>query len=149
MLSYQHIFHAGNHADLLKHYILSFVIDYLNKKDKPYTFFDTHSASGIYDLLDNRSQKTKEADKGIISILQKNNIPSQMDVYLNLIKNFLNQNLYPGSPLIELSMLRKDDVMVLSEIHPQEIENLKNNIKKYKKMTAHKFKFIIEADGKC
>lgn len=133
MLSYQHIFHAGNHADLLKHYILSFVIDYLNKKDKPYTFFDTHSASGIYDLLDNRSQKTKEADKGIISILQKNNIPSQMDVYLNLIKNFLNQNLYPGSPLIELSMLRKDDVMVLSEIHPQEIENLKNNIKKYKK----------------
>ena len=53
MLSYLHEFHAGNHADILKHFALTFVISSLNKKDKPYTFFDTHSASGLYDLLDN------------------------------------------------------------------------------------------------
>ena len=70
MLSYQHAFHAGNHADILKHCVLSFALDSLNKKDKPYTFFDTHSGSGLYDLYDNRSLKTGEAQKGILSLLE-------------------------------------------------------------------------------
>ena len=63
MLSYQHAFHAGNHADILKHYVLTFVLQSLCKKEKAFTFFDTHSASGLYDLLDNRSIKTGEAQK--------------------------------------------------------------------------------------
>ena len=65
MLSYQHAFHAGNHADILKHYVLCSVIQSLNKKEKPYTLYDTHAGSGLYDMLDNRSLKTNEAAKGI------------------------------------------------------------------------------------
>lgn len=136
MLSYQHIFHAGNHADLLKHYVLTFVLDSLNKKDKPYTFFDTHSASGIYDLLDNRVQKTGEAEKGVLSIIQENDSPVEMGAYLALVKNFNKKQLYPGSPIIEQHFLRNSDVLVLSELHPQEITNLKNNIKKYSKQNG-------------
>ena len=71
MLSYQHSYHAGNHADILKHFVLSYVMEYLNKKEKPYTFFDTHSASGVFDLLDNKSLKTSEAQNGIIKLINQ------------------------------------------------------------------------------
>lgn len=135
MLSYQHAFHAGNHADLLKHFVLSFVLDSLNKKDKPYTFFDSHSGSGLYDLYDNRSLKTGEAQKGILSLLklhlQEHTINNpDFESYLKLVKNFTDKNYYPGSPLIEFSKMRSQDFLILSELHPQEIENLRKNIKK-------------------
>ena len=135
MLSYQHAFHAGNHADILKHFVLSFALDSLNKKDKPYTFFDTHSGSGLYDLYDNRSLKTGEAQKGILSLLEKHFLGQTLnnpdfDSYLNLVKNFTDKNYYPGSPLIEFSKIRSQDFLILWELHPQEIENLRKNIKK-------------------
>ena len=72
MLSYQHAYHAGNHADILKHYVLTSVIEHLNKKDKPYALYDTHAGSGLYDLFDNRSLKTSEAERGILFL--KNNL---------------------------------------------------------------------------
>lgn len=130
MLSYQHAFHAGNHADLLKHFVLTFVLNSLNKKDKAYTFFDSHSASGLYDLYDNRLIKTGEAQKGIQALLQAKNPPKELDSYLNLIKEYSDKNLYPGSPEIERRLMRKQDFLILSELHPQEIENLRRNMNK-------------------
>ena len=130
MLSYQHAFHAGNHADLLKHFVLTFVLNSLNKKDKAYTFFDSHSASGLYDLYDNRLIKTGEAQKGIKALLQAKNPPQELDIYLNLIKEYSDKNLYPGSPEIERRLMRKQDFLILSELHPQEIENLRRNMNK-------------------
>ena len=47
MLSYRHAFHAGNHADILKHFILFLILHYYNKKDKPYFYIDTHSGAGL------------------------------------------------------------------------------------------------------
>lgn len=132
MLSYQHAFHAGNHADILKHYVLYLAIEALNKKEKPYTVFDTHSGSGLYDLYDNRSLKTGEAEKGIIKLLKdKEQAPASFKTFLDFISSFTEKKLYPGSPAIELSLCRKEfDSLVLSELHPQEIENLKDNIHK-------------------
>ena len=129
MLSYQHAFHAGNHADILKHFVFSFVLDSLNKKDKTFTFFDTHSGSGLYDLYDNRSLKTGEAQKGILSLASASPLDNpDFASYLDLIKTFTVKNFYPGSPLIEFSKMRPQDFFILSELHPQEIENLKKNI---------------------
>ena len=133
MLSYQHAFHAGNHADILKHLTLFFVLSSLNKKDKPYTYFDTHSASGLYDLLDNRAEKTGEAAQGImrlISSLQDGFSGSHplLNDYLALIRQYTSKNLYPGSPEIGRLLLRPCDFMILSELHPQEIENLRRNM---------------------
>ena len=130
MLSYQHIFHAGNHADILKHSVLIQVLDSLNKKDKPYTFFDTHSGSGLYDLTDNRSLKTGEAQKGI-EVISKlgGELPPALTRYLNFVSAYLKDERYPGSPEIERSLMRKQDNLILSELHPQEIENLRNNMK--------------------
>ena len=132
MLSYQHIFHAGNHADILKHFVLFQVLNSLNKKEKPYTFFDTHSGSGLYDLLDDRSLKTGEAGKGIINLLQASSSDSCSELFsqfLSFIKGYTSENRYPGSPEIERSLMRAQDFLILSELHPQEIENLRNNMK--------------------
>ena len=128
MLSYQHAFHAGNHADILKHFVLAFVLNSLNKKDKPYTFFDTHSASGLYDFFDNRILKTGEAERGVQKLLKADNPPQVLSSYLNLIKQYAEKNLYPGSPEIERRLMRNGDFLVLSELHPQEIENLRRNM---------------------
>lgn len=130
MLSYQHIFHAGNHADLLKHSVLIQVLESLNKKEKPYTFFDTHAASGLYDLKDNRSLKTGEAEKGIVQFSEKADMPQAFAAYITFVQKYLKDSLYPGSPEIERSFMRKQDTLILSELHPQEIENLRNNMKK-------------------
>ena len=138
MLSYQHAFHAGNHADILKHLVLTGVLSSLNKKDKPYTYFDTHSASGLYDLLDSRAEKTGEAAGGIQRLLQhKKDFIIQDDFsgshpllseYLSLVENYTSKNLYPGSPEIGRLLLRPGDFMILSELHPAEIENLRKNM---------------------
>lgn len=134
MLSYQHIFHAGNHADLLKHTVLIQVLNSLNKKDKPYTFFDTHSGSGLYDLTDNRSLKTGEAGKGISAFSKADGeglsaVPPAFADYLSFVKSYLSDSRYPGSPEIERRFMRTQDVLILSELHPQEIENLRENMK--------------------
>jgi len=130
MLSYQHIFHAGNHADLLKHTVLIQVLKSLNKKEKPYTFFDTHSGSGLYDLTDKRSLKTGEAEKGIsFFAAKKDNFPQGFSDYLDFTDRYLKDFRYPGSPEIERSFMRARDTLILSELHPQEIENLRKNMK--------------------
>lgn len=133
MLSYQHSYHAGNHADILKHFVLSYVMEYLNKKEKPYTFFDTHSASGVFDLLDNKSLKTLEAQNGILKLINQNDHPQQLDVYLNVVKENLKNNIYFGSPKIEEFFVRQQDTLILSELHPTEFQNLKNNFHKTSK----------------
>lgn len=136
MLSYQHIFHAGNHADLLKHSVLIQVLNSLNKKEKSYTFFDTHSGSGLYDLTDNRSLKTGEAEKGIAAFSKADGVGATDDVppafadYLSFVKSYLSDSRYPGSPEIERRLMRAQDTLILSELHPQEIENLRSNMKK-------------------
>lgn len=141
MLSYQHVYHAGNHADILKHFVLTFVLKSLNKKEKPYTFFDIHSGSGLYDLEDNRSLKTGEASCGIIKLLkaidggfyfaedcEESGDSSAFSDYIKIVKSYAEKNFYPGSPVIEKDFMRPQDFLILSELHPQEIENLKKNI---------------------
>ena len=134
MLSYQHIFHAGNHADILKHCVLIHVLNSLNKKEKPYTFFDTHAASGLYDLTDGRSLKTGEAGRGIMALQgecgNENQLPLLLKSYLDFVKTYIDDSRYPGSPEIERSFMRSQDTLILSELHPQEIENLRANMKR-------------------
>ena len=105
-------------------------MEYLNKKEKPYTFFDTHSASGVFDLLDNKSLKTLEAQNGILKLINQNDLPPQLDVYLKVVNENLKNNIYFGSPKIEEFFIRQQDTLILSELHPTEFQNLKNNFYK-------------------
>ena len=68
MLSYLHAFHAGNHADILKHAALIQVIKKLNQKSAPYSFFDTHAGSGLYSTNGEKARKTGEASRGVLAL---------------------------------------------------------------------------------
>ncbi|WP_261816398.1 23S rRNA (adenine(2030)-N(6))-methyltransferase RlmJ [Vibrio gallicus] len=122
MLSYRHSFHAGNHADVVKHIVQSLILDALKQKDKPFVYHDTHSGVGRYDLTHEWSEKTGEYKQGIAKIWQ-HSMPQELDSYLNAIQ-VLNQDnalrYYPGSPRVARAQLRKQDRMILTELHPSD-----------------------------
>lgn len=126
MLSYRHGFHAGNHADVLKHWALVLCIEYLKQKDKPFFYIDTHSGSGRYALLDAYARKTGEAEQGIGILWQQKTLPPVFDDYLNVVRSLNHEKLvyYPGSPMIAERLLRDEDKLRLIEMHSSELQLL-------------------------
>jgi 23S rRNA (adenine2030-N6)-methyltransferase len=130
MLSYRHAFHAGNHADVLKHYVFSLVLDYFNQKDKPYWVVDTHAGAGMYALGDAYAQKNAEFENGITRLFAAKDLPESLENFVKIIKNFNENNaldFYPGSPKIAESLLRSDDKLRLFELHPSDCKLLIEN----------------------
>ena len=130
MLSYRHGYHAGNAADVLKHFILTYVLDYIKKKDKGFIFIDSHAGAGKYLISDPYMQKNKEYLQGIKKILQLKNDNIFLKKYLDLIKsiNFNSElKIYPGSCFLAARSLRPNDNLYFFELHPKEFLNLKKN----------------------
>lgn len=128
MLSYQHGYHAGNFADVVKHVTLTRLLVYLTNKDKPLFYLETHSGKGLYDLKDKQSTKTEEYKQGIHLIWSdRDNLPPIFLEYIELI-NQINPNAvlryYPGSPYLAISKLRSQDRLYLCELHPTEYSAL-------------------------
>ncbi len=140
MLSYLHEFHAGNHADILKHIALIQILRHLNAKESPYTFFDTHAGSALYSLECASSQKTREAEKGILALCDffeseggenraQDKIPECVKFYFEQVAPYLKISCYPGSPLLERNLMRRhESSLFLCELHPKEIEKLRETI---------------------
>lgn len=127
-MNYRHKYHAGSFADIVKHTVLLALIDYLQKKPAPYTFIDTHAGEGIYDLQQESSQKTGEAQAGILRLLNyPGEHPADVARYIDLVKSC---DYYPGSPMIAAQTMREQDVLILNEKHPQTYQLLKQNIKR-------------------
>ena len=130
MLSYRHGYHAGNAADILKHFILFYVLDYVKKKDKNFIFIDSHAGAGKYSISDPYMQKNKEYLQGIEKIYKIKNDDIFFKNYLELIKS-INSNsdlkIYPGSCYLAAKSLRTDDKLHFLELHPTEFLNLKKN----------------------
>ncbi|MBP3220937.1 MAG: 23S rRNA (adenine(2030)-N(6))-methyltransferase RlmJ [Neisseriaceae bacterium] len=121
MLSYRHAFHAGNFADILKHFTLFLVLQYYNQKDKPYFYIDTHSGAGLYCLNDEQSQKTGEYKDGFERLLTEKNLPPLLNEFKNKILNILpDQNHYAGSPYIAAKTANTDTKLRLFEQHNNE-----------------------------
>lgn len=120
MLSYQHLYHAGNLADVHKHALLAWSLDYLTRKDKPLTYMESHAGRGLYDLGAPEAVKTGEAAKGIA--LAEGWFPADHPYSraLRQTRAERGQNAYPGSPLIAGHLLRESDTIHLCELHPQE-----------------------------
>lgn len=128
MLSYQHGYHAGNFADVIKHLALTRILSYLTRKEKPLFYLETHSGKGIYDLTNKQAEKTGEYKQGIQLIWpDKKTLPEEFQNYLQCI-SLLNQNKdfhnYPGSPTLAINGLRLQDRLYLCELHPAEYEAL-------------------------
>lgn len=120
MLSYQHIFHAGNLADVQKHALLAWALDYLTQKDKPLSYIETHAGRGVYDLTSAAAEKTGEAAAGIQALEAA--FPADHPYVRRLAETraIYGEAAYPGSPLIAALSLREGDVIHLAELHPQE-----------------------------
>ncbi|MEF3075994.1 23S rRNA (adenine(2030)-N(6))-methyltransferase RlmJ [Methylobacter sp. Wu1] len=124
MLSYRHSFHAGNFADVLKHLTLIQILEYLRKKDKPFSCIDTHAGPGAYALDSDFALKNREFDNGIGKLWQRHDLPASVAAYVGLIRQFNGLDKltrYPGSPLIAQHLLRSKDRLFLYELHSTEI----------------------------
>ncbi|BCK15113.1 23S rRNA (adenine(2030)-N(6))-methyltransferase RlmJ [Vibrio cholerae] len=141
MLSYRHSFHAGNHADVLKHIVQSLILNSLQQKEKPFVYHDTHSGVGRYDLTHEWSEKTGEYKQGIARVWQQDNIPAELDSYLDAIRQ-LNQGetlrYYPGSPRVARAHLREQDRMVLTELHPSDYPLLEQEFDRDRQVSIYK-----------
>lgn len=128
MLSYQHGYHAGNFADVIKHFTLSRLLIYMTSKEKPIFYLETHAGRGIYDLKNSQAMKTGENLQGI-SLLwpQKSKLPDVFTPYLHAISRVnASEDLrfYPGSPSLAIDILRPQDRLYCCELHPREFECL-------------------------
>jgi 23S rRNA (adenine2030-N6)-methyltransferase len=152
MFSYRHAFHAGNHADVLKHTVLLAVLRHLTQKDAALTVFDTHAGAGLYRLDGDYAQTSAEAAEGFLklvaSVLPKPVAPALQD-YLDMVASFNNKGshkVYPGSPFIIHRVLqaRDRDKLKLFEIHPTDIKTLSANIAQ---LEAGRQVAILREDG--
>jgi len=136
MLSYRHAFHAGNHADVLKHAIVVQLLDHLTQKDKPFWYIDTHAGAGLYALDHEWAQKKAEFETGIGPLWRAaaagEPMPALLDAYLGQVRELNPKGelkRYPGSPWLAWQMLRDADRLRLFELHSTEIKVLSNNFR--------------------
>lgn len=130
MLSYRHAFHAGNHADVLKHYLEVQLLNYLAQKDKPFWYIDTHAGAGCYALDTGYATQNAEYESGIAKLWQRDDLPSSLAQYVALVKAINSDEqlkLYPGSPLVAANLLRAQDKLRLFELHPTDSDILQEN----------------------
>ena len=129
-MNYRHAYHAGNHADVLKHVALVRTLDYLRQKDKPFAVLDAHAGIGRYDLKGAEAFKTGEWKDGIGKLLSQplpDTVKPLLAPYMNMIHDLNPDGAlrhYPGSPEIVARMLRRGDRMVFNELHPQDADML-------------------------
>ncbi|MCE1251630.1 MAG: 23S rRNA (adenine(2030)-N(6))-methyltransferase RlmJ [Comamonadaceae bacterium] len=132
MFSYRHAFHAGNHADVLKHTTLVAILQHLTQKDTALQVLDTHAGAGLYRLDGDYAHTSGEAAEGFGRLLAAGEplAPALQD-YVELVRGFnsgAEAKIYPGSPFIAQRLLRPQDKLKLFELHPTDHRLLSGNI---------------------
>jgi 23S rRNA (adenine2030-N6)-methyltransferase len=130
MLSYRHAFHAGNHADVLKHCVLVQLLGYLNQKDKPWWYVDTHAGAGCYWLDKGPATQNAEHAGGIARLWERNDLPPVVAQYVDIVRSFNADSRlkrYPGSPYVAMRLLREQDRLRLFELHGTDNKLLREN----------------------
>ena len=130
MLSYRHAFHAGNHADVLKHLVLVQLTRYLGQKETPFWVIDTHAGAGAYELDAAHAQKLAEYRGGIGRLWERKDLPGIVADYVALARRFNPDGRlqkYPGSPFFALWTMREQDRLRLFELHSKDARLLLAN----------------------
>lgn len=139
-MNYRHAFHAGNHADVLKHLVLLALLEALKRKDTPFFVLDTHAGRGQYLLQGEEAGKTGEALGGIFKLLVLHGLPAIVQRYLkrvqadNPVGALVN---YPGSPLLVAQALREHDRLAACELQPDEARALAALFKNDARVAVH------------
>lgn len=129
-MNYRHVYHAGNFADVVKHAVLSRLVEYLKRKDKAFRVIDTHAGIGLYDLSSEQARKTGEWHDGIGRLMDAALPAESADLlapYLDAVRAVNPAGgieKYPGSPLIARHLLRKQDRLSAIELHPEDARTL-------------------------
>ena len=147
-MNYRHAFHAGNYADVVKHVILTMLIEHLKAKPAPFMYLDTHAGRGRYDLSHAQPQRSGEYLGGIGRLLKAPpaGLPAEIAAYVDLVRRSAGSDrspitAYPGSPLIVELLRRPIDRMVLVEKHPGEAAALREALERARRVT------VLEQDG--
>ena len=122
-MSYRHGFHAGNHADVLKHIVLVMLLRILTRKEKPVVVIDTHAGAGMYSLEQGFAVRNAEFRNGIALLWERNDLPEPVADYVSQVRAVNADGVlrvYPGSPRIALDVLRPQDRLRLFELHSTE-----------------------------
>lgn len=139
-MNYRHAFHAGNHADVLKHFILSRLIALLSRKEAPFAYLDSHAGVGLYDLAGDAASRTGEWQDGIARLWQAEDVPDQLLDYLEVIRAMNPDGVlrhYPGSPELARLLTREQDRLQLNEKHPEDGRLLKQNMAGDRRVAVH------------
>lgn len=140
MFSYRHAYHAGNHADVLKHTVLIGVLQYMLQKEVGFTVVDTHSGAGIYRLDSEAAQRSNEALEGLRQLMkraadQRIELEPMLSEYIQELERFNPSGalrVYPGSPMIAQDFLRRHDKLHLFELHPTDSRILEGHVQQLK-----------------
>jgi 23S rRNA (adenine2030-N6)-methyltransferase len=131
-MNYRHAFHAGNHADVLKHAVLARIVELLKGKDKSFSVLDAHAGIGAYDLEGPQALKTGEWQSGIAKLTEpfSDDVEAVLRPYRAVLAAMNaggGMRFYPGSPELTLRLLREDDRLIANELHPEDVEILRDN----------------------
>jgi 23S rRNA (adenine2030-N6)-methyltransferase len=125
MLSYRHAFHAGNWADIFKHAVLLYCLDYLKRKEAPLLVIDTHAGAGFYALTEGYAAQNREWERGVGRLLERETLPPLLARHAALAREALaGDGRYPGSPALIQKLLRSQDRGVCFELHPADFKLL-------------------------
>ncbi len=128
-MNYRHSFHAGNFGDVLKHVVLTLVIEHLKLKPTPFAVIDTHAGTGRYDLQATESARTGEYRDGIARVLAWRDPPAELAPYLAVVRAMNEAEAgrlrwYPGSPRLARALMRRGDRLFATELHPADFAAL-------------------------
>ena len=140
MFAYRHAFHAGNHADVLKHLVLVQLLQHLNQKEKGYRVIDTHAGAGAYSLRSEQANKKLEWLDGIGRIWERKDLPKGVAAYLDEVERFNGPGVLknvPGSPTLIRQLLRAQDELHAFEVHPTDLRALEKLMAEAKGVKVH------------
>ena len=144
MFSYRHAFHAGNHADVLKHASLLAVLHHLTEKPTALMVVDTHAGAGLYRLDGDQARTSRESDAGLLRLAHDKPAAAGgeasggsplLQTYLDMVASFNSSGalkIYPGSPFIIQRLLRERDKLKLFELHPTDSKLLDGHIAQFR-----------------
>lgn len=141
MFSYLHAYHAGNHADVLKHLILMDLVEAMQKKPAPVFMLDTHAGGGLYDLHDPMAQKLKEYEEGVGRFWEGDPEHPLLQHWLDFIGQFnpdLRLRYYPGSAALLAALMRPQDRLMVIDGHPQAVTALRSTLPQRRNISIKK-----------
>lgn len=139
-MNYRHAFHAGNHADVLKHAVLLYCLDALKRKETGFAVLDTHAGRGLYDFAGDEAQRSPEWRDGVQRLWSWPEPPALIARYLEAVRGFNAEGelrTYPGSPALVTTNLRDQDVLMACELHPEDAASLRRALPRKANVQVH------------